>query len=137
MGRLAVGGLLGLFGGGPLSHSTARDPQGVLEVDYPRFDRNIGYASLALTVDGDAAQDGTVTVFFSDEWISEVLTQDISPEPDSATRTEAGISYEFTADPAAPLVVEITYRPGSIGVRETTVSVGDSGTATLWQLTYP
>lgn len=132
-----VAALLGVFGSGPLSRTTAANAQGNVEVTYERFARKISDNELEATVSARIAEQNSVTLFFSDEWASTMNVQQITPEPDSARRTDEGIYYEFASVPIAPVVVTIQYRPDRVGVVMSTVPAGSGEQVELWQLIYP
>ena len=137
LGVVLASAVLGLFGGGPLSQARVTDQQQTFEVTYERFTRALTYTVLEITVDAGAIEDSSVTVYLSDTWIDNVTTWQITPEPDSTTRTDEGIFYEFATRPNSPLVATLLYRPNDPGISRSAVGIGDSERVELWQLVYP
>lgn len=132
-----VAAVLGVFGGGPLSHTTSADDEGTFEVEYERFIRSMGKAELTITLRPEAVRDGSATVFVSEDLLSKSHIDNIDPEPSSATSSHEGTIYEFGANAESPPVIAITYRSTLVGLTEWTIKAGEGDGARLWQLTYP
>jgi hypothetical protein len=129
--------MLGLFGGGVLSATTARSPDGTIEVSYERFVRKDATEVLQVRVTPD--QDaGSATVFLGAEWVDAVIIEGIEPQPDTVSAAEGGMLLEIPTEDAAPVQLRVSFRPDAVGVVSASFAVapGAEG-APLWQLTYP
>ena len=62
MAALLLAALLGLFGTGPLSRATATAPGGAVTLDYDRFGRYLGPATLLIRVGPGAAPGGVRSI---------------------------------------------------------------------------
>jgi hypothetical protein len=133
LGALLIAALLGIFGTGPLSR-TSEEVDGVT-VSYERFTRKISYTDLEIRV-ADVRNE-TFTVQLSDSWVSNSDITQITPEPDSATRTDDGLALTFSAVPDTPAVVSIQYRPNKIGRLSATVGIQGGPVVEFAQFIYP
>lgn len=137
MGMVLLAAALGLFSVGPLSRTTASASDASVVVEYDRFARHVGTATMTVTVDPSAVQNKKVTLFISRELSSGWRVQNVTPQPGTESSSRSGLIYEFDVLGKTPPVVEILYRGGGLGMREGTIRAGDDEGVSLWQLTYP
>lgn len=134
LGLMLVAAVLGLFGTAPISRAAAESDG--LTVAYERFTRKLAFTDLEIRL--AEARTDSFTVYLSDSWASNVDIEQITPEPDTATRTDGGLALTFSRVPDAPAVVTIQYRPNKIGVLSSTVGTGRDGSVVyLSQFIYP
>ncbi len=107
-----------------------------MTVAYERFTRKLAHTDLEIRL--AEARNESVTVYLSDSWAGNVDIEQITPEPDSTTRTDGGLALTFSTVPDAPAVVTIQYRPNKIGVLKSRVNTGPGRSAVnLSQFIYP
>lgn len=139
-GLLAVVGLavLGLFGNGPISWSTATTDDGTLEVSYERFGRRGGSQDLGVTAAADAADGGTWQIVISQAYVDSVRIDSISPEPDAVEVVPGGVRYTFTqADPAAELEARFDVTPQVLWKQEGEVGLAGAEPITFGFFLFP
>lgn len=87
LGLIIVAALLGLFGGGPLSHTTVRSQDGALGLEYNRFWRVQTPMTLYIFLRLRAVNKDETRLWLSRSYIDAVDVQHITPQPQ---RVEAG-----------------------------------------------
>jgi hypothetical protein len=133
---LIGGALLGLLGPGPLSWTTARSEQGLLEVEFQRFSHLEADDLLTVTASGGAAQGDTVDLVFGLDWVRAVTITDITPQPSDQTLTPEGLRLTLPVERGADVPIQIAFRPSDVGRADGVVAVeGDS--VTFGQFVYP
>jgi hypothetical protein len=136
MALVVAGGLLGLFGTGPLSRATAT-AGAALQLEYGRFERVRAPTALRIHVHPRAVSAGRAEVWLDRAYVSESLVLDVSPAPAAVAVTPDRIVYAFdVADPTRPVEVVIQLklqRPGLLAGRVG----GAGGSASFRQLVYP
>ena len=137
MAALVVGAVVGVFGSGPLSRSTAGDEE-TLKASYIRFARNETPAHLEVEFGAGAVRDGKAELWVSRTFADAVRVDSINPEPDSS-RTEAEwVVYAFTAGEQPPFAVSLRYTPESRWRLRAQLRAGpDSPPVALSQFIFP
>lgn len=133
---IVAAALAGLFGPGPLSHSTAASDDGGLEVAYSRFLRNGSTTGVDATLTLDDP-DAEPRLFVERDYLDTFTIEDVRPTPTEVIAHAGRLEFVF-APPGTP-VVEIAFdlRPGEFGPRSGHVETGDGSTATVSQFIYP
>lgn len=104
--------MLGLFGNGPISWTSASTDDGSLEVSFERFGRRGGSQDLGVTVDATAAEGSTWEIELSQGFVDSMRIDSIIPEPDSVEAVPGGVRYTFAqADPTAELEARFSVTP--------------------------
>lgn len=137
-GVIIIAALLGVFGTGPLSNTTATSPDELFQVSYERIVRHQGEAEYLLRIEPEAISNGQVTVWFASATTATVRIDSVAPEPSEVTVRGDRLAWTFAADPAAgPVTIVFHVTPQEIGWE--TVQVGlDPGTSlTLRQVMLP
>lgn len=130
--------LLGLFGTGPLSSMKAGSEDEGITLDYERFVRHDGRASLVVDVSPDQVSEGQVEVWLNESYLSDVQMESISPQPDEVRSDGDRQVYVFLAeDPNAPITITFSYRPDTIGRLTGDMGIVDGPTVSFDQLSYP
>jgi hypothetical protein len=83
MALLVAAALLGDFGTGPLSRTTAGDEAGPMWLEYDRFVRLLAPAPLRVQLGPGAARDGMVRLWIDRRYIDSFELQQVTPQPDS------------------------------------------------------
>jgi hypothetical protein len=134
---LLVLAVLGVFGTGPISTTTAESDDGTVVVDYHRFIRHDGRASLTLHVSGEQATDGKIEVWINHRYLDGVQVEDISPEPQEMRGAGDRVIYVFAIDaPGDDLTVTYALRPQHIGRLRAEIGAGNVSVR-LNQVSYP
>jgi hypothetical protein len=95
---LALFGLAGLFGGGPLSSASAGDEKLGFRVRYDRFTRMAAPQTLYLEVSAASIRpDSTFAVWLGREWLETNEVRQVTPEPESTLAAPDAVEYTFRA----------------------------------------
>ncbi|MGW7356248.1 hypothetical protein ACWGI0_06145 [Streptomyces sp. NPDC054802] len=135
---LLVAACLGVFGDwGPVASATAKSPGGVVTMEYNRFDRYTARTDLTITAGAAAVEEGEVVLTLSSDWVDGAGIEQITPEPDSWESGPDGLQLTFTTA-SAPLSVQVSYRPDTIGPTSGTVTDENTGARLSFsQFVYP
>jgi hypothetical protein len=134
---LAVAGLLGLFGTGPLAAAEARGADGLL-LDYGRFERFNAPAELIFEVPAQSiAEDGTFTLALARDYLDDVEVEQVTPEPEEVRADGEWLTFTFGS--AAPEAVTVVFhlQHDRIGPTELHVRLGDNQPLAIGQFIYP
>lgn len=138
MALIVLLGLLGGFGTGPISGATAGDPDGPLAVEYERFVRHTGEASLSIQVAADQVVDGMVEIWIDATYLEGFELQQISVEPEEVRLDGERVIYAFAAeDPQSSLTLTFSIQPQEIGRYAGEVGIVDGSQVTFRQFSYP
>jgi hypothetical protein len=134
---LLVLAVLGLFGTGPISSTTATSGDGTVAVDYHRFVRHDGRASLRFHVSGDQASNQQIALWISQGYIDNMQIEDITPQPTEVRSAGDRTIFVFAVDqPGDPLNATFSLRPSHIGRISGEAGAGDAR-LDIDQLSYP
>lgn len=107
--------LLGLFGNGPISWTSATTDDGTLEVSFERFGRRGGSETLTVRADGSAASEGAWQLDIGRDYLGAVRVEVVTPEPDTVETVAGAVRYTFLqAEDGADLEVELSLTPTSL-----------------------
>jgi hypothetical protein len=135
---ILLGACLGLFGHGPFSETTARDPTVPLSLDYERFGRYQSEMTLRLHVHGGAVSQGAVRIWFSGDYLSKVHIEHIMPTPETAEISPTGMTYVFRQTrPELPADIIVDLQAQTIGVISGQIGLDESHTLRFRQWIYP
>ena len=133
---ILIGALLGLFGNGPLSASTASTDDDTLTVAWERIVRRQGLAELQLTIDPGAIQQGEVTIWLDPTTASQV--QRVNPEPAEVVVSSDRLSWTFAADPAAgPVTIMLELTPTEMGWQTVSLGIEQGAALDIRQIVLP
>ena len=136
---IAVAGLFGLFGSGPLANASTEPTDSGVAAKYHRFIRAGGDHTLELTVT-PAAMDGDslLKVWIASDWLSGNEVVAITPQPDSEPITPDRIVYRFAvADHASPVEIRFAFESRKAGLRRWRGGVDGDATLSFSQFAYP
>jgi len=137
MTLLIVAALLGVFGSGPLSSTTAGDNETVA-VHYERFIRHTGEGDITIAVAASQAPADEVELRVEASWLDAVQILSISPEPAEFLAGDDSHVYVFTVDePERPFAVNIRYTPREMGRISGGFTVNDGPSVSFTQWSYP
>ncbi len=136
MAVIAAAGLLGLFGGGPLSDGSAE--QGPFQLDYGRFERKRAPAKLRVEIAGGTAQQGQVRLWLDEGYLDQVELRTISPEPEQFQAGPDCTVYVFNvSDPGQPATVSFDLKPNEFGALNGRLGLVDGPELEFTQLVSP
>lgn len=134
---IIVAALVGVFGTGPLSSTTAGDEQTGLSAGYERFVRHDGRSSLELSISPDHASDGHVEVWLSAGYLSDIQIENISPQPDEVRTSGERDIFVFLTDNPSSMTVTFHFRPNSIGAISGDIGIVDGPTVSVRHISFP
>lgn len=137
MAVVVVTALTGVWGNGALSHR--RSTAGALTVEYQRFVRQYGQASLTVQARPDAMRAGTVTLMVSQRLLDRFEVTTVTPDPSTTRLANGAYQYQFDAGGTAPMTIDFRLRPKAAGPAEGTVHIGHdtANPVPVRQFVYP
>lgn len=139
MGLILVAALLGLMGHGMLSSGIARAPDGLLTVEYHRFERYQGPSELRVSLAGPVPT-GELRFWVSQSLLDDVELQSITPAP---LRMEAGqgrtnLVFAQSAEGNPAPSFRIGFDPMKrAGLTDIAIGTGTGEPARFWIFTFP
>jgi|SRR3954468_12394371 len=111
--------VLGVFGRGWLAKTQNRSSDGNLTLKYDRIQRTGTPSDLTVIFGPDAIRDGHIRLYLGESLIDPLGAQRISPQPQTSTLGNGGITYTFPADghPASVVISLQPSGPGSFAFR--------------------
>jgi hypothetical protein len=137
MALLVVLAVLGVFAGGPLSRTTEESASGLV-VEYDRLQRLDGEGEITVRMPTGAASSGTVALLVSQDWLSAVQLEQVSPEPAAQVFSGEQVAFQFdAADDTRPLHVTLDFRPKSVGASVADFALAGEEPVRIRQFCYP
>jgi hypothetical protein len=130
---LALIGLSGAFGIGPLSWQTASG--GSLEVEYERFQRITRLARFTFTITGQSGPE--LRLHLNEAFQKNFEVSNIQPQPSRSTTGADGIDLAFAADDASKGRIVIWAHSRRYGVSDITARLGGGAPLSFWVFVYP
>ena len=120
--------LLGLFGRGWLAHTEKQSADGNLTLKYDRIERTGTPSDLTITFGPKAIRDGHVRLYLSQSVINRLGAQRISPQPQTSSLGDGGVTYIFpaTGRPASVVISDQPSGPGSFVFRAVLPDINSS-----------
>ena len=115
---IVVASILGLFGDGLFSVTTATDDTEALSVEYDRFVRSGADTELTITYEpADAASEpGQIAILIGADYVDNVQVDGLLPEPVEGIWSGEGVTYVFeTADLSMPFELTLWLAPDEVG----------------------
>ena len=137
MASLVVLGLVGLFGHGPASRTSAGDRQGPLWVEYERFGRHQSSSELRVHI---RATDTSkpISIWIGPDYAAHVDIQQIIPAPLRNMLADHGLAFEIAAaDPHEPGVITLLLQFRDIGWVTGEIRSPGSDPVPIRQFIYP
>lgn len=133
---LALAGLLGLFGEGPLSNVNAAN--GPIEVQYDRFERLLSPAQMVVQVGPAGAQNEEVRLRVGRKLLDGLQVQNITPQPDSMELMPEEIVYVFNVkEPNAPMRITFDMQTAKAGSHGGQIGIENGAAVDVRQFIYP
>lgn len=138
MALLLVAALLGVFGGGPLSHARTGSA-GTVELEYDRLLRAAAPTEYRLEIQPGFAADGRLEVRIDQDLVDAMEIASIVPEPESVTAGPGytRFSFRIEAGGRSPARVVIGFEPATFGRFSGALSVDDAAPLTVSHFVFP
>ncbi len=135
---LILGGVIGIFGHGPLSEATASSSGSQVEVHYDRLARRETPAMLQLRLDKAAIASGEVRIRMNHTLLDHMQLKQIIPEPLATEPLADGARFIFRTDPTrdSALIVFLS-SPTQPGFAESEVVVEGAEPVRFHQFIFP
>jgi hypothetical protein len=134
---LAVAGVAGLLGSGPLSRAVAGDEAQGMRVEYERFGRVEVRQAMRVRMGPGASADG-YRLTLDRDFLDRVRVEGIVPAPVLAEAVPGGVAYRFAGrPPAGEPVATFDLTPRSPGVLRARIQAPGAVPVTTWQIVYP
>lgn len=135
---IILAGLAGLFGNGPLSTTIKRSADGVVRIEYDRFDRFDSPTALKIFTRPEAARGDELRIHLSRDYMQGVQIQRVVPEPEHTELDNGGITYVFRlARPAQEAAVVFHFKMDIVGPLSGQLRAGNAEPLTINQFVYP
>ncbi|HEY0939587.1 MAG TPA: hypothetical protein VGE08_05785 [Steroidobacter sp.] len=135
-----AGALLGLFGDGPLSHTTATSADGQVRIDYQRFCRRVTPQLLDITFPVPAGAD-SIELAINDEYLHGVQITETFPQPVESSQGQSAGKLRFrTEGNSKSMSVRVHLRALEAGLLDARLQVGPPGRpkeVSFRQIVYP
>ena len=135
MALLLVAGSLGLFGGGPLAHSS-RAADGV-RLEFDRLVRHGVPTELRLSAGSPLAEGGKLRVALDWRFLKAFNIRDIRPTPISSASTGDHLDFEFAAAGGGENYIVFELEPLDAGIRPGEIVVGGETAVEFRQIVFP
>jgi hypothetical protein len=118
--------VIGLFGRGPLAHAKKQTADGSMVLKYDRIARYSSPSNLSVQFGPAAVHDNKIELLMSQDVISELGAQRISPQPTSSVLDGGKMLYTFPATPGAAAMVQIAFQSSKPGMHHVEFQVPGS-----------
>lgn len=138
MGLIVVAALLGLFGGGPLSLTEVKHPDGDFSLTYERFGRRGTTSNLIVEIDPKTVSGGEATLWLSTAYLDNLRLENVHPMPDEVSITPTGYLYTFLVEQEdASLVVTLDLTIDAMGVKKVAVGIDQNNPMNITHFFMP
>ena len=128
--------LLGLFGGGPLSHARAGAPGAPLWVEYERFVRRGAAERVSIHLAAPSERRQALQVRVSRGYFDGLRIERVRPEPESMTVGPDDVVLRFTGEAAGTTTIVLDVEATAIGRQVATIAADGAPPAVLTQFVY-
>lgn len=138
MALLALAGLSGLLGDGPLSHATAGSPDG-LQVRYERLQRAGAPTRYRFRANPALVSDGQLRLRFDARLLGDVKLESMVPQPTQVRTGPGYVEFAFAMDAAQgqPAELDMEYQPTTFGRVRGRITAAGSVPLVIDQFTFP
>jgi hypothetical protein len=133
MSFFVLSGLLGFFGAGPVSRTSAGAPNTVT-LEYERFLRYQTPTSLRIKT---RTQNGAARVIVAQEYLDRVKVEKVVPQPARVEAMDGFVIYEFAAHGAGEISVKFDLITQELGELSGTVALDQLSRVSFRQFVYP
>ncbi len=131
---LLLAAMLGLFGSGPLSKTTAGAPSDPLRIEYQRFMRYRSPDTLQVTV---VPSTSNTEVMLDKQYLRYVRIKSVTPEPVHVITGSDAVTFVLNTASSAPFDVVFELRPEKIGTAKGWIALKGEPRQTFRQFIYP
>lgn len=135
MALVLVAALAGLFFHGPLSHTTARNADGSVAVEYERFAHKTTVTHFIIRISPPVP--AQMLVRLSPGFLHAQDIDSLEPRPIRSSAGSYGLELVFAPSSAGDLAVHIAARPKRFGLMSLHVEAEGRGAVNLHQFIYP
>jgi hypothetical protein len=129
--------LLGLFGQGPLSRTSAGEG-GSLVLHYERFWRQMSPMSITVRLAPEATREGEARLLLNQAYLEKVVVEHVMPEPKSVEAAPAGTVFAFKiAQPGREAAITFVVEPRKFGCLEGAIELEKQTSVVFRQIIYP
>lgn len=128
--------LAGFMGEGPKSKAVAGELDEGIRVEYERFSRQNAPQTLRIEVSGLAVQDGKVSLWIDEGYLTNMEIQTLLPEPESVEASPGRHTFEFSAQEGNASFTFLV-SPQGIGWHKGVVGVEGVSQVPIRQFVYP
>lgn len=133
---LLLGGLLGLFGSGPLSHADVSS--GPLILEYDRLARQRAPTALQIQLGPEAVRDGEVTLWLDRAYLQVISIEQMMPEPAQTVAAANRVLFRFPIARQNPdSEITLTIEPEEPGLKTGRLGVEGGPEVTFQQFIFP
>lgn len=137
MALALLGALLGLFGDGPMSQTSAGN-SAAFEVSYDRFQRSSAPQVYSFAVHPSVVAEGSLYLRFDASLIEGIELDSVVPEPDSVRAASRYTDFVFRVEPGqGPLRITFRFRPATFGHLTGYVTAPGAPPVEINQFIYP
>jgi len=138
MAAIALAALAGVFGGGPLSWTTAGQRGGRFWVDYPRFARFKAPMTLRMHLGPQTSQQGLTRLWLSHEYLDSVQIEQVTPQPQQVVTGAEQLTYVFPiSETGRSTSITFSLKNEQFGRHHGCAGLVDGPTVCFHQLIYP
>jgi hypothetical protein len=134
LGMVAVAGLVGLFGSGPLARRESTSSQGGIRMRYDRFLHR--QAPARVTVELTADSGGMARLWIDRSYLNDMTLERMTPEPESTWAGPDRSVFAFRAAPRGRGWVAVELEPQSFGPVQGSLGTGPDSIS-FRQFVYP
>jgi hypothetical protein len=136
IGVILTAALVGFFGDGPISRTTVRDPDGLLQVGYERFGRCL--SAMTLEVRLRPMPGGVVRLWVGRDYLEGAGIERVTPTPGKEIADADGTTFLLSTAPADRDVrVAVHLNPARPGLLRARLRREDGPSVEFVQLIYP
>lgn len=128
---------VGLFGGGPLSHTSTRSSDGTVQVFHERFGRANAPAALRIVLAPSSPSETTARLWLDRQFVRGIQLEEFLPPAGRGRMTPDRVVYELAIEPSDTVELVVRYRAVSLGSRVVRVGVEGHGTTRFRQFVFP
>jgi hypothetical protein len=132
MAIVLAAAVAGVFGGGPLSRTSA--PAGAHRVEYERFARYGARTEIVVNVAKESADGQAATVAIGHSFLDDYRVEAVTPEPRATMDAGEHVSFTFDATSGARIIFRL--EPDAMGRHSGEVRIG-SDSVHVSQFVYP
>lgn len=135
---LLVAAMLGFFGPGPLSKTTASGGAGALSIEYYRFWRMASPMPLRIRIQPIANGQEEISMWISREYLEAMRVESVTPEPERVEAATDHFVYVFKLkDASSAATVMFDLEPARMGKVSGEIKVNHSAATNIGHFIYP